>query len=358
VYIEKADGRQRPLAVPAIEDKLVQQAVVTILNQIYEEDFLGFSYGFRPGRSQHQALDALSYALLKKKVNYVLDADIRGFFDNLDKGWLIKFVEHRVADPRILRLIQKWLNAGVMEEGEWSNTRTGSPQGSVISPTLANIYLHYAFDLWVDVWRKKWAQGEVVVVRYADDIILGFQHQAEADRFLENLRERLGKFGLELHPDKTRRIEFGRFAEQNRKRRGEGKPETFDFLGLTHISAKNRLGRFTVRRKTIRKRMRSKLREIKQQLRERMHDPVRQTGHWLKSIIQGHFNYYAVPGNLDSLGIFRDRVLGHWGHTLRRRSQKRPISWERILALAKHWLPQPRVLHPYPAMRFAASHPR
>ena len=239
VYIEKADGRQRPLGVAAMEDKIVQHAVVTILNQIYEEDFLGFSYGFRPGRSQHQALDALSYALLKKKVNYVLDADIRGFFDNLDKGWMIKFVEHRVADPRILRLIQKWLKAGVMEEGKWSETKTGSPQGSVISPLLANIYLHYAFDLWVNVWRKKWAHGEVVVIRYADDIILGFQHQAEADRFLENLQERLGMFGLEVHPDKTRRIEFGRFAEENRRRRGEGKPETFDFLGFTHISGKN-----------------------------------------------------------------------------------------------------------------------
>jgi RNA-directed DNA polymerase len=228
----------------------------------------------------------------------------------------------------------------------------------VVSPLLANIYLHYAFDLWVNVWRKKWAQGEVVVIRYADDVISGFQHQADADRFLENLQERLGKFGLELHPDKTRRIEFGRFAEQNRKRRGEGKPETFDFLGFTHISGKNRLGRFTVRRKTIRKRMRAKLQEIKQQLRERMHDPVRQTGQWLKSVMQGHFHYYAVPGNLDSLGVFRDRVLGHWGHTLRRRSQKRPISWERILALAARWLPPPRVLHPYPAVRFSASHPR
>jgi group II intron reverse transcriptase/maturase len=332
--------------------------VVTILNQIYEEDFLGFSYGFRPGRSQHQALDALSYALLKKKVNYVLDADIRGFFDNLDKSWLVQFVEHRAADPRILRLIQKWLNAGVMEEGEWSNTKTGSPQGSVISPLLANIYLHYAFDLWVNVWRKKWAHGEVAVIRYADDVILGFQHQTDADRFLENLRERLGMFGLELHPDKTRRIEFGRFAEQNRERRGEGKPETFDFLGFTHISGKNRLGRFTVRRKTIRKRMRAKLREIKQQLRERMHDPVRQTGQWLKSIVQGHFNYYAVPGNIDSLGVFRDRLIGLWWRTLRRRSQKRPISWKRTLALATRWLPKPRVLHPYPVVRFAASHPR
>ena len=224
VYIEKADGRQRPLAVPAIEDKLVQQAVVTILNQIYEEDFLGFSYGFRPGRSQHQALDALSYVLLKKKVNYILDADIRGFFDNLDKDWLVQFVEHRVADPRILRLIQKWLNAGVMEEGEWSNTKTGSPQGSVISPLLANIYLHYAFDLWVNVWRKKWAHGEVAVIRYADDVILGFQHQTDADRFLENLKERLGMFGLELHPDKTRRIEFGGLPNKTGNEEGKVSP--------------------------------------------------------------------------------------------------------------------------------------
>src|SRR2546428_7890877 len=358
VYIEKEDGRQRPLAVPALEDKLVQQAVVTILNQIYEEDFLGFSYGFRPGRSQHQALDALSYVLLKKKVNYVLDADIRGFFDNLDKSWLIKFVEHRVADRRILRLIQKWLKAGVMEEGKWSEAKTGSPQGAVISPLLANIYLHYTFDLWVNVWRQKWARGEVVVIRFADDTLAGFQYQTDADHFLENLRERLGKFGLELHPDKTRRIEFGRFAEQNRERRGEGKPETFDFLGFTHISGKNGLGRFMVRRTTIRKRMRAKLREVKQQLRERMHDPVPQTGHWLKSVVQGYFNSYAVPGNLDSLAVFRDRIMGQWCHTLRRRSQKRPISWTRVLALADRWLPQPRVLHPYPADRFAASHPR
>jgi RNA-directed DNA polymerase len=214
------------------------------------------------------------------------------------------------------------------------------------------------FDLWVNVWRKKWAHGEMVVIRYADDIILGFQHQADADRFLENLQERLGMFGLELHPDKTRRIEFGRFAEENRRRRGEGKPETFDFLGFTHISGKNRLGRFTVRRKTIRKRMGAKLRDIKQQLRERMHDPVRQTGQWLKSIVQGHFNYYAVPGNLDSLGAFRHRLIGQWWRTLRRRSQKNPINWTRTLALADRWFPQPQVLHPYPADRFAASHPR
>src|SRR5437773_1312796 len=358
VYIPKADGRQRPLGVAALEDKLVQQAVATILNQIYEEDFLGFSYGFRPGRSQHDALDALSYGLLKKKVNYVLDADIRGFFDNLDHSWLIKFVEHRVADPRILRLIQKWLKAGVMEDGKWSEAKTGSPQGSVISPLLANIYLHYTFDLWVNVWRRKYAQGEVVVIRFADDTIAGFQYQTDADHFLENLRERLGKFGLELHPDKTRRIEFGRFAEQNRERRGEGKPETFDFLGFTHISGKNGLGRFMVRRTTIRKRMRAKLREVKQQLRERMHDPVPQTGQWLKSVVQGYFNYYAVPGNLTSLGVFRDRVLALWWRTIRRRSHKHRNSWTRILVLAQRWLPQPRALHPFPDARFAASHPR
>jgi RNA-directed DNA polymerase len=278
-------------------------------------------------------------------------------FDNLDKSWLVQFVEHRVADLRILRLIQKWLNAGVMEEGEWSNTKTGSPQGSVISPLLANIYLHYAFDLWVNVWRQKWARGEVVVIRYADDTIAGFQYQTDADRFLENLPERLAKFGLELHPDKTRRIEFGRFAEENRKRRGEGKPETFDFLGFTHISGKNRLGRFAVRRLTIRKRMRSKLREIKQQLRPRMHDPVRQTGAWLRSVVQGYFNYYAVPGNIGSLSLFRDRLLGIWWHTLCRRSQQR-LPWKRLLKLGDRWLPRPIVLHPYPAVRFAATHPR
>jgi RNA-directed DNA polymerase len=322
VYIQKEDGRQRPLGVAALEDKIVQQAVVTILNQIYEEDFLGFSYGFRPGRSQHDALDALSYALLKKKVNYILDADIRGFFDNLDKSWLMQFMEHRVADPRILRLIRKWLKAGVMAEGQWSEPQAGTPQGSVISPLLANVYLHYSFDLWVNVWRQKWAQGEAVVVRYADDTIVGFQYQTDADRFLENLRERLAKFGLELHPDKTRRIEFGRFAEENRERRGEGKPETFEFLGFTHISGKNSLGRFMVRRTTIRKRMRGKLRKIGQQLRERMHDPVSQTGQWLQTVVQGYFNYYAVPGNLTSLGVFRARVMALWWRTLCTPSQQ------------------------------------
>jgi len=358
VYIQKEDGRQRPLGVAALEDKIIQYAVATILNQIYEEDFLGFSYGFRPGRSQHDALDALSYALLKKKVNYIVDADIRGFFDNLDKSWMIRFVEHRVADPRILRLIKKWLKAGVMEEGKWSEPQTGTAQGAVVSPLLANVYLHYAFDLWVNVWRQKGAQGEVVVIRYADDSIAGFQYQADADRYLENLRERLAKFGLELHPDKTRRIEFGRFAEENRRRRREGKPETFDFLGFTHISGKNSLGRFAVRRKTIRKRIRAKLQRIKPELRKRMHDPLSQTGQWLRSIVRGYFNYYAVPGNTASLSLFRHRLLVLWWHSVRRRSQKHRISWTRMLDLATRWLPAPQVLHPYPDARFAVTHLR
>ncbi len=358
VYIPKADGRQRPLGIAALEDKIVQQAVVTILNQIYEADFRGFSYGFRSGRSQHQALDALTVALKRRRVNYVLDADIRGFFDHIDHGWMMKFVQHRVADPRILRLIQKWLKAGVMEDGRWSETEMGTPQGAVISPLLANIYLHYVFDLWVEVWRKKCAQGDVIVIRYADDSVLGFQHRAEADRFLEDLRKRLGKFGLELHPDKTRRIEFGRFAEQDRQRRGERKSETFDFLGFTHISGKTRYGHFTVKRKTVGKRMRAKLQQIKQQLRARMHDPVARTGEWLKSVVQGYFNYHAVPGNLDSLGVFRERVTRLWRRTLLDRSQTHRVPWTRMHRLAVRWIPQPRVLHPYPECRFAVRYLR
>jgi group II intron reverse transcriptase/maturase len=358
VYIPKPDGRQRPLGVAALEDKVVQQAVATILNQIYEADFRGFSYGFRPGRSQHQALDALYVAITRKKVNWMLDCDIRGFFDNLSHDWLLKFVQHRVADRRILRLIQKWLKAGVMEEGEWKNTEMGTPQGAVISPLLANIYLHYVFDLWVDVWRRKCARGDVIVVRYADDNVLGFQHLADADRFLAELRERLGKFGLELHPDKTRRIEFGKFAEQDRKRRGEGKPEMFDFLGFTHISGKDRNGNFALKRKTVSKRMRAKLEVIKQQLRKRMHEPVALTGKWLRSVVQGYFNYHAVPGNTESLCIFRYRVTRLWRQVLRRRGQKHHLSWARMVRLVDRWLPQPRVLHPYPRVRFDAIHPR
>jgi len=358
VYIPKPDGRQRPLGVTALEDKIVQQAVVTILNQIYEEDFRGFSYGFRPGRSQHQALDAVSVGISRKKVNWVLDADILGFFDNVSREWLLRFLQHRVADDRILRLIQKWLNAGVMEEGEWKDTEVGTPQGSVISPLLSNIYLHYVFDLWVDAWRQKCARGDVLVVRYADDNVLGFQHRADADRFLVDFRERLGKFWLELNPDKTRRIEFGIYAEPNRKKKGRGKPDTFDFLGFTHISGKKRDGNFVVKRQTVGKRMRAKLEEIKQQLRNRTHDPIVQTGKWLKSVVQGYFNYHAVPGNTNRLRVFRFRVTQMWRKTLIRRSQRHCLNWVRMQRLAKRWLPEPRVLHPYPSVRFDAMHPR
>ncbi len=357
VYIPKSDGRQRPLGVAALEDKIVQQAVLTILNQIYEVDFRGFSYGFRPGRSQHRALDALYMAITRKKVNWVLDCDVRNFFDQLGHEWLLRFIQHRVADPRILRLIWKWLKAGVLEDGEWKDTETGSPQGSVISPLLANVYLHYVFDLWVDAWRRRCAQGEVVVVRYADDNVLGFQYRADADRFLEDFRERLRKFGLELHPDKTRRIEFGRFAEQDRKRRGEGKPETFDFLGFTHISGKDRNGSFALKRKTIGKRMRAKLLEMKQQLRRRRHDPVAQTGAWLRAVVQGYFNYHAVPGNIDSLCAFRYRFARLWRSVLLGRSQRQNLTWAKLRKLADRWIPQPRVLHPYPRIRFEAIHP-
>ncbi len=355
VYIPKPDGRQRPLGVAALEDKVVQHAVATILNQIYEEDFRGFSYGFRPGRSQHQALDALYVAITRKKVNWMLDCDIRSFFDNLSHDWLLRFVQHRVADRRILRLIQKWLKAGVMEEGEWKDTEMGSPQGPVISPLLANVYLHYVFDLWVDVWRRKCARGDVIVVRYADDNVLGFQHLADADRFLKELRERLAKFGLELHPDKTRRIEFGRSAEQDRRKRGEEKPETFDFLGFTHISGKARNGSFAVKRHTIGKRMRRKLAEIKQQLQQRMHEPVAATGKWLKSVVQGYFNYHAIPGNTDTLRVFRFRVTRLWRQVLIRRGQRHYLNWARMQRLEARWIPQVRVLHPWPSVRFNAT---
>jgi group II intron reverse transcriptase/maturase len=357
VYIRKDDGRQRPLGIAAREDKIVQQAVVTILNAIYEEDFLGFSYGFRPGRSQHQALDALAVALTRKHVNYILDADIRGFFDSISHEWRRKFVPHRVADRRIRRLIQKGLKAGVLEEGEWSKTERGTPPGAVISPLLAHIYLHYVFDLWVQAWRKQHARGDVIVVRYADDTVLGFQAQTEADRFLEDLRERLGKFGLERHPDKTRRMEFGRYAELHRKQRGEGKPETFDFLGFTHLSGKSRRGYFTVKRQTIGKRLRKKLQEVQPQLRQRRHDPIARTGKWLRSIVQGYFNSYAVPGNLDRLHTFRYRLSRLWHTPLRRRSQRHRLNWDRMRKHAVRWLPAPRVLHPWPSERFAAQPP-
>ena len=359
VYIPKADGRQRPLGVAALEDKIVQHAVVTILNEIYEVDFLGLSYGFRPGRSQHQALDALTVGITRKRVNWVLDLDIRGFFDNLSHEWTVKFVEHRVGDRRVLRLIQKWLKAGVSEEGEWTESKVGTPQGAVVSPLLANIYLHYALDLWVVAWRRKVARGDMIVVRYADDAVLGFEHKEEAERFLGELRERLGRFGLELHPEKTRLIELGRYAAANRERRGEGKPETFDFLGFTHMCGKNgKTGYFVVRRKTVAKRMRAKLQAVKEELRKRMHAPLVETGEWLEKVVRGYYRYHAVPENLASLGLFRERLLRLWRHVIRRRSQKRPPNWARLGRYFDRWLPRPCILHPFPHVRFDASHPR
>jgi group II intron reverse transcriptase/maturase len=352
VFIPKADGRQRPLGVTALEDKTVQRATVEVLNAIYETDFLNFSYGFRPGRSQHQALDALYAGLLTRKVNWVLDLDIRGFFDAIDHGWLVKFVEHRVADRRVVRLIQKWLNAGVLEDGRRTLVQAGTPQGGSASPLLANIYLHYVFDLWVQAWRQKQAEGDVIVVRFADDIVLGFQSEMEAKRFRTELEERFREFNLELHPGKTRLLEFGPFAAGNRRKRGEGKPETFDFLGFTHICAKKRSnGRFTVLRQTIRKRLQAKLSEVKAELRRRMHDPIPEQGIWLQAVVGGHSRYYGVPMNSPALSCFRFRVGWLWQRALSRRSQNGRVRWDRMRRLIDRWLPPARVCHPYPLRR-------
>jgi RNA-directed DNA polymerase len=351
VFIPKADGRQRPLGVTALEDKIVQRATVEVLNAIYETDFLGFSYGFRPGRSQHNALDALYTGLLTKKVNWVLDADIRGYFDAIDHGWLVKFVEHRIADRRVVRLIQKWLNAGVLEDGTRTRSEQGTPQGGSASPLLANVYLHYVFDLWAQRWRQTQAHGDVIVVRYADDIVVGFQRKSDAERFRAELSERLNKFALELHPDKTRLIEFGPHAATNRKRRCQGKPETFDFLGFKHICGKKRNGRFTVIRQTIRKRLQAKLKQVKTELRRRLHDPVPEVGKWLRSVVGGHVRYYGVPTNSRALGVFRYRVGWLWYRSLRRRSQKTRLTWERMRRLIDRWLPPARICHPYPLRR-------
>jgi len=344
-YILKGDGRRRPLGIAVLEEKIVQRAVTQILNQIYETDFQEESYGFRPGRNPHQALDALTVGIERKKVNWILDLDIRGFFDNINHEQLVRYVEERVGDPRILRLIRKWLKAGVVEDGEWKETEVGTPQGSGISPLLANVYLHYALDVWVSAWRRK-ARGDVIMVRYADDAVLGFENRDEAESCRRELQEQMRKVGLELHPEKTRMIEFGKFAEVNRKRRGEGKPETFDFLGFTHMCGKTRTaGRYTVKRKTIGKRMRAKLQDIRQKLRQRMHDAVPETGKWLRSVIQGHLNYYAVPGNGKRLQAFRDAVIRYWRHTLSRRSQTGRIDWERMGRLVDRWIPSIRIKH-------------
>ncbi len=352
-YIPKADGGQRPLGVPALEDKLVQRAVGEVLGAIYEVDFLGFSYGFRPGRSPHQALDALAVGITTKKVNWVLDADIRGFFDTLDHGWLGQFVEHRVADRRVVRLIQKWLNAGVLEAGERTRSEVGTVQGGSISPLLANLYLHYVFDLWAQRWRKTRARGDVILVRFADDFIVGFEHREEAEQFLTELRERFAKFGLTLHPDKTRLIEFGRFADRARRARGDGKPETFDFLGFTHSCGKTRRGKFTVLRQTMRRRWQAKLKAVKAELRRRLHEPIPVVGAYLRSVVGGHVRYYGVPMNGSSIGAFHQAIGRLWWRALTRRSQSHHLPWERMRRYLDRWLPPARVCHPYPLARFA-----
>ena len=357
-YIPKADGRQRPLAIAALEDKIVQGATVMVLNAIYEEDFLGFSYGFRPGRGPHDALDALMVGITTRKVNHILDADIRSFFDTVSQDWLVRFAEHRIGDPRIIRLIQKWLRAGVLEDGAVTVSDRGTGQGSVASPLLANIYLHYVFDLWAERWRRRDATGDMIIVRYADDLVIGFQHEGDARRFLDAMRERFEEFALSLHPDKTRLIEFGRHAAARRVQHGLGKPETFDFLGFTLICSRSRGGSFLLKRKTRRDRVRAKLAEVKVELRRRMHQTIPEQGDWLVQVLRGVFAYYAVPTNYAALADFRAQIVWLWRRALRRRSQKDGTLWDRMTKLANDYLPKPRILHPWPNQRFAAKHPR
>lgn len=358
-YIPKPEGGMRPLGIAALEDKIVQQAARTVLECIYEQDFLGFSYGYRLGRSSHQALDALFVGISRRKVNWIIDADIRGFYDNISHQWLMKFVEHRIADKRMLRLLKKWLRAGVSQDGEWSPTKVGTPQGAVISPLFANVFLHYVLDLWIDDWRKRQAQGEVIVVRYADDFVIGFREESDARKCLAALGERLAKFGLALHPEKTRLIEFGRYAEERRAKRGDGPPETFDFLGFTHISGKTLGGEFTIQRKTSRKKFRAKLAELKETLWRRRHDDLAKVGEWLHSVYRGWCQYYAVPGNSARLQQFRSAIRVMWLRNLQRRSQRgRRLTWAKFSKLCKRWLPTPKILHPYPSVRFACQHPR
>jgi group II intron reverse transcriptase/maturase len=357
-YIPKSDGKRRPLAISALEDKILQGATVMVLNTIYDGDFVGFSYGFRPGRGPHDALDALSTAIKIRKVSWILDTDIQNFFGSVSQDWLVRFLEHRIGDKRIIRLIQKWLKAGILEDGVVTVDDRGTGQGSVISPLLANIYLHYCFDLWAERWRRQEAHGDMIIVRYADDLVVGFQQEGDARRFLDAMRGRLGEFQLSLHPDKTRLIEFGRFAATDRRLRGLGKPETFAFLGFTFICGLSRDGKFQLQRKTRRDRVRAKLRDIKEELRRRMHHPIPEQGKWLRQVVTGHFNYYAVPTNSRALSAFRHCVADHWRRTLRRRSQKDGFTWERMEKLVNDWLPPPRILHPWPDVRFDVRHPR
>jgi group II intron reverse transcriptase/maturase len=355
VFIPKADGRLRPLGVASLEDKILQRALVEVLNAIYEADFLGFSYGFRPGRSPHDALDALAAGVTRKKVNWVLDTDFREFFTSLDHRWLERFLEHRIADGRVLRLIQKWMAAGVIEDGAWTESLEGVPQGASASPLLANVYLHYVFDLWAHQWRVRHARGDVVIVRFADDAVVGFEYREDAERFWAELRDRLAEFSLELNAEKTRLIRFGRFAAQQRKERGLGKPETFQFLGFTHICGKTKTGRFKLKRITDKNRMRAKLSKVKSELIRRRHLPIPDQGRWLASVLRGHCNYYAVPDNSAAINAFRFRIIGHWLKALRRRSQRTRLTWKRMYRLAERWLPQVRILHPWPNDRFDAK---
>ena len=357
-YIPKADGRQRPIAICALEDKIVQRAVAMVLNAIYEEDFRGFSYGFRPKRSQHDALDALMVGITTTKVNWILEVDIRSFFDEVNRDWLGRFLEHRMADPRILRLIQKWLKAGVLENGVVTDSEKGTGQGTVISPLLANVYLHYSLDLWAEHWRRREATGDMIIVRYADDVVVGFEHESDARRFWDAMRERLQKFSLSLHPDKTRLVEFGRVAAANRNRRGLGKPETFAFLGFTLVCSKSRRGRFLLKRRSRRDRMKAKLKDVSNELRHRMHQSIPEQGNWLKQVVTGYFAYHAVPTNSAALVTFRDEIIARWRWVLHRRSQKSALTWTRMKKLADDWLPKPRILHPWPNQRFAVKHPR
>ena len=357
-YIPKADGRQRPIAICALEDKIVQRAVAMVLNAIYEEDFRGFSYGFRPKRSQHDALDALMVGITTTKVNWILEVDIRSFFDEVNRDGLGRFLEHRMADPRILRLIQKWLKAGVLENGVVTDSEKGTGQGTVISPLLANVYLHYSLDLWAEHWRRREATGDMIIVRYADDVVVGFEHESDARRFWDAMRERLQKFSLSLHPDKTRLVEFGRVAAANRNRRGLGKPETFAFLGFTLVCSKSRRGRFLLKRRSRRDRMKAKLKDVSNELRHRMHQSIPEQGNWLKQVVTGYFAYHAVPTNSAALVTFRDEIIARWRWVLHRRSQKSALTWTRMTKLADDWLPKPRILHPWPNQRFVVKHPR
>lgn len=352
-YIDKEDGSQRPLGIAALEDKIVQQAVRKVLNRIYEVDFLSFSYGFRENRSQHDALDALFVGITSKKINWILDADIKGFFDNLDHEWLLKFLEVRIEDKRILRLIRKWLKTGYVEDGKRIRQEVGTPQGAVISPLLANVFLHYVLDIWAAQWRKNKTRGDMIIVRYADDFVIGFQYYEDAVKFLDALRMRITEYGLTLHPEKTRLIEFGKYARENRKKRGKGKPETFDFLGFTHISSRNKNGAFFLRRNTIKKRLRRKFQEVKQELRGRMHKKVDETATWLASVITGYTNYHGVPGNMDTVRGFHQQSEREFLRTLRRRSNKaRKLTWDDFRKMFKGKIPKPRVAHPFPEKRF------